>query len=505
MKLLKVAQQMPIQKQAMADNKMASYHLTVKVGKRGTGGSHADYVQRAGSYKNYHGGEDLIHTEAANIPSWAERDPSEFFRQSDLHERKNGSVYREFEIAIPREFSDLQRIEFVREFVTQEIGSKHPIVWALHNPTATISGGEQPHAHIMFSERTLDGIERAPEQFFRRANKATPGNGGCLKSNAFSGGLKSEERRTAIVGLRERFANLQNKHLEEHGHDTRVSHLSLTAQGIKRQPEKHLGPIASRNPENIVLLHEYRNASLSSELHQQLASTIDTTSSLAAALFEKDENERNRTAAFKRIRANLTTAGNHINQAESAFSSLERSGEVLAKAAANFQHHRAVREITQATFRQLGGAFKEVTRATERLIEISKWRELIAIEHQHCILEHSEKSAADERAELVAKYAAQGVVLQFDHFANAVTIGRIVEATNHYIVTNLGRDHYAVHGRSQFQSIEYIGLASGEDRFAIGNRATFKYNELAEKRSAIVEELRPERIIKNMQGNSICR
>lgn len=486
---------------------MASYHLTVKVGKRGTGGSHADYVQRAGSYKNYRGGEDLVHTEAANMPSWAERDPSEFFRQSDLHERKNGSVYREFEIAIPREFSNLQRIEFVREFVTQEIGNKHPIVWALHNPTATISGGEQPHAHIMFSERTLDEIERAPEQFFRRANKATPENGGCLKSNVFSGGLKSEERRTAIVGLRERFANLQNKHLEKHGHDTRVSHLSLTAQGIKRQPEKHLGPIASRNPENVVLLHEYRNASLSSELHQQRASSIDTTSSLAAALFEREENERNRTAAFKRIGANLTTAGNHSSQAESGFASLKRSGEVLANAATNYQRNRATREITQATFRQLGRACEEVARATERLAAIARKRDLETItpEYQEIVAELPAQSAEDECKELEVRYSAQGVVRYFDHSRNAETIGRIVEATDRHIVTSLGRDNFAVHDRTQFQPAEYIGLASGEDRFAIGNRATFTYNENPEKRRAIVEELRPERVNTNVRNNSIGR
>jgi len=120
----------------MADKPMAFYHLKVKVEKRGTGGSHADYVQRAGSYKNYIGGEGLVHSEAANMPSWAEHDPSEFFCQSDLHERKNGSVFRAFEIAIPREFSGKQRIEFVRKFVSQKIGNKHPIVWALHNLTA---------------------------------------------------------------------------------------------------------------------------------------------------------------------------------------------------------------------------------------------------------------------------------------------------------------------------------------------------------------------------------
>ncbi|WP_369875985.1 hypothetical protein [Escherichia coli] len=31
--------------------------------------------------------------------------------------------------------------------------------FAIHNPKASIDGGEQPHAHIMMSQRVNDGIE----------------------------------------------------------------------------------------------------------------------------------------------------------------------------------------------------------------------------------------------------------------------------------------------------------------------------------------------------------
>jgi hypothetical protein len=44
------------------------------------------------------------------------------------------------------------------------------------------------------------------------------------------------------VQLRERFAQLQNKHLARHGHSVQVTHLSLKAQGIDREVEPHLGP-----------------------------------------------------------------------------------------------------------------------------------------------------------------------------------------------------------------------------------------------------------------------
>lgn len=225
---------------------MASFHFHITSGKRGAGGRHADYVQRAGSYANYRGDEELEFTESVNMPSWAAHLPTEFFRQADLNERANGSSYREFEFAIPREFDHDQRIAFVRDVVRQEIGDKHPCTWAIHRPTATLDGREQPHAHVMFSERTLDGIERNPEQFFKRANTKDPAKGGCAKSSKFSGGMRSAERKEAITGVRERFATLQNGHLEKNGFKDRVTHKSLKDQAIDRLPERHLGPVDAR-------------------------------------------------------------------------------------------------------------------------------------------------------------------------------------------------------------------------------------------------------------------
>ena len=100
----------------------------------------------------------------------------------------------------------------MKEFVDQELGNKHAYTWAIHTPKASIEGGEQPHAHIMFSERTQDGINRSPDQFFKRYNSKNPDRGGCQKSNTAK---TAEQRRTELTALRERFANLQNRHLEK--------------------------------------------------------------------------------------------------------------------------------------------------------------------------------------------------------------------------------------------------------------------------------------------------
>jgi len=84
------------------------------------------------------------------------------------------------EIALPRELNPEQRQALVQEWIQQEIGEKHPYQFAIHNPRS--SGGlDQPHVHLMICERTLDGIGRDPEQFFRRYNPKNPEKGGPKK------------------------------------------------------------------------------------------------------------------------------------------------------------------------------------------------------------------------------------------------------------------------------------------------------------------------------------
>ena len=43
--------------------------------------------------------------------------------------------------------------------------------------------GENPHAHLMFSERPNDGIERGGEQWFKRYNAKAPEKGGATSSS----------------------------------------------------------------------------------------------------------------------------------------------------------------------------------------------------------------------------------------------------------------------------------------------------------------------------------
>ena len=225
---------------------MATYHLTAKIGQKGKAQPHAEYIAREGKYSDTKSNryEDLEATASGNMPTWAAHNPAEFWQAADHHERANGSAYREIEIALPRELSPPQRLELVQEFITQEIGKNHAYQFAIHTPKAALEKGEQPHAHIMYSERIRDGIERDPEQYFKRYNAKHPDKGGAKK---FSGGKSPSELKAELLALRERWATLQNTHLEKHGHSTRVDHRSLKDQAIERAPEKHLGSVGAKN------------------------------------------------------------------------------------------------------------------------------------------------------------------------------------------------------------------------------------------------------------------
>jgi len=219
---------------------MASYHCTVKAGASSSASAHAAYIEREGKYRSKDRA-DLEATESGNLPSWAERS-SDFWKASDSYERANAKGYREYEVALPREMTPEQRLELVRDFVRQELGDRHAYTFAIHNPRAALEGGEQPHAHVMFSERQRDSIERPEDQYFKRWNAKSPEKGGCKKGDGYK---PAEQRKAELVDLRERWAELQNKHLEQHGHTDRVDHRTLQERGIDRLPADHLGPKAA--------------------------------------------------------------------------------------------------------------------------------------------------------------------------------------------------------------------------------------------------------------------
>lgn len=204
---------------------MAIYHLSVKNGvnesSSGTrGANHHAYINREDKYKNR---EDLETKHSGNLPNWA-KDAKHFWASADKYERKNGRVYKELEISLPRELNEEQREQLVKEFIEQHFGMSYTYSYAIHNPIAS-DGAHNPHVHIMFCERKLDGIDRTEQQHFRRYNPDCPEKGGAQKDRFFNA-------RNYVYQVRFEWANHVNDFCEKLNIDARIDHRSYKDQGV---------------------------------------------------------------------------------------------------------------------------------------------------------------------------------------------------------------------------------------------------------------------------------
>lgn len=90
----------------------------------------------------------------------------------------------------------------------------------------------------MMSQRVNDGIERTPEQYFRRYNAVYP------EREVRKGFRKpdSHSAKRAVAELRKRWEVKHNEHMRKHGFERGfIDCRTLKEQGIERRPEVHLG------------------------------------------------------------------------------------------------------------------------------------------------------------------------------------------------------------------------------------------------------------------------
>jgi MobA/MobL family len=167
------------------------------------------------------------------------RRPEAYWDAADLYERANGRLYVSADFALPRDLGLEDQLALAREFAHHLTDDEQlPYTLAIHVGRDADDLEHNPHAHLMFSERQNDGIERSRDEWFRRANSEHPERGGAPKSRTFHGPEWIEQ-------ARERWADLTNKSLERSGRTERVDHLSYERQGIDREPGEHYGPSAA--------------------------------------------------------------------------------------------------------------------------------------------------------------------------------------------------------------------------------------------------------------------
>ena len=295
---------------------MAIYHLSVKPisragGRSATAASAYRSAQRiedrtSGEVFDYTRKQGVEHTEivlstqaAKQDINWA-RDRQTLWNEAEKAEkRKDARVAREYEVALPAELNKAQRLALTREFA-QELANQYgnAVDFAIHRPHW--SGDERNHhAHILTTTRKVEatGLGAKTDIELKDADRAKKGLGPAKQE---------------ITAIRERWAQLANRHLERAGHQVRIDHRTLEAQGIDREPTVHLGPAVSglmrKGKDSVVLeriaeqrtLEVERRLKAAAELGQLERERLETTRSILDLTGDLQAAKRERDTGLKK-------------------------------------------------------------------------------------------------------------------------------------------------------------------------------------------------------------
>ena len=234
---------------------MAIYHLHQSHGSRKggqSGGAKFDYITHEGKYSKKHDHcrcfSSRLPSEYGGITPTTEQQRS-FWLDADKHERANATLFTQIEFALPVELTNDGQQQAVLEFIEANIPNQ-PYTFAIHE-----GKGNNPHVHLIYSDRMLDGKEREQGVFFKKADKRTAEERrGAAKNRAFKGG--KDRRRELLLDRRESWATIANKALRNEASLWRkiqnsipqiqnsipqIDHRTLEAQGINREPQVHRG------------------------------------------------------------------------------------------------------------------------------------------------------------------------------------------------------------------------------------------------------------------------
>ncbi len=234
-------------------------HCNVKTGTRVSGQSAAakyEYISRSGKYEQA-SQEEVLHLESGNMPSFAEADPRRYWEAADSHERSNGRLFRSMTVALPNSLNFAAQLLLAQSIAEHVTGGELPYTLAIHAGRSKDEGvPDNPHFHLVFSERVNDGVARVAEQWFRRASPAgrDPASGGARKT-------ERTKPREWLGETRKAVAVEMNLAFEQAGVDdwvTAESHATQlararefgnTAEEIRlllNPPSAHIGPAAKQ-------------------------------------------------------------------------------------------------------------------------------------------------------------------------------------------------------------------------------------------------------------------
>ena len=208
---------------------MAIFHCNSSIIKRSSGSSSvasAAYCsaenildERTGLIHDYARKKGVLHTEIItpeNAPDWA-NDRSKLWNAVEAAEkRKDSQLAREIMVALPNELNEQQRLQLVRDYITEQFVSKGMIAdIAIHAPNKQ-GDDRNYHAHILLTMRQI-----TPEGF---GNKVRAWN---AKANLYQ--------------WREQWQHHTNRMLKQAGFECQIDGRSHANKGLDKEPLLHLG------------------------------------------------------------------------------------------------------------------------------------------------------------------------------------------------------------------------------------------------------------------------
>lgn len=238
---------------------MAIYHCSIKIGSRASG-------QSAIAAAAYRAGDKLEDKETGLVSDYSRKSgvvfseislcanaPAEYADRATLwnsvHEiekAKNAQLWREFEVALPKELSRAEQIETVRDFVKGLNEQGMCVDWSIHDKE-----DGNPHAHIMATMRSIteDGkwapksrkvydLDENGERIFQKVDKS-----GRKQYKNHKEDYNDWNKKERVEEWRAAWAACCNERLVERD---RIDHRSYKRQGIEQEPTIHEGYTARK-------------------------------------------------------------------------------------------------------------------------------------------------------------------------------------------------------------------------------------------------------------------
>ena len=208
---------------------MAIYHYDCSIIKRSLGSSSVASAayrssenildEKTGTTHDYTKKKGVLHTEIItpdNVPDWTKNRHQLWNAVEAAEKRKDSQLAREIMVALPNELTKAQRLELVRNYITEQFITKGMIAdLAIHAPNRK-GDNRNYHAHILLTMRkiTAEGFGNKERAWNAKAN---------------------------IYQWREQWQHHTNRMLREAGLDCQIDGRSHAKKGLDKEPLLHLG------------------------------------------------------------------------------------------------------------------------------------------------------------------------------------------------------------------------------------------------------------------------